>query len=140
MIDPLANYPGYLLRRASAFAMANLGKRLKGLGLSPTEATILNVIDANPNANQSDIGRLLDIARANMAPLVARLAGRDLIERQPVDKRSHGLVLTRAGRTLTAKAKKVFAEHETALLTRIPKAQREAFFAALGGLLDRDPT
>ena len=71
MIDPLTNYPGYLLRRASAAAMANLAKRLKKLNLSPTEATILNVIDANPNANQSDIGRLLDIARANMAPLVS---------------------------------------------------------------------
>jgi DNA-binding MarR family transcriptional regulator len=139
MIDPLTNYPGYLLRRASALAMANLAKRLKKLNLSPTEATILNVIDANPNANQSDIGRLLDIARANMAPLVSRLAGRNLIERQPVDKRSHGLVLTRPGRTLMAKTKKIFAEHETALLSRIPEAQRESFFSGVRALLDRDP-
>jgi len=138
MIDPLANYPGYLLRRASAVAMANLAKRLKRLDLSPTEATILNVIDANPNANQSDIGRLLDIARANMAPLVSRLAGRKLIERQPVDKRSHGLVLTRTGRNLTSKIKKVFAEHETALLARIPEVQREVFFSAVRALLGRD--
>ena len=139
MIDPLTNYPGYLLRRASAIAMGNLASRLKTLDLSPTEATVLNVIDANPNANQSDIGRLLDIARANMAPLVSRLAGRDLIERQPVDKRSHGLVLTRSGRTLMAKTKKIFAEHETALLSRIPEAQREAFFSGVRALLERDP-
>jgi len=139
MIDPLTNYPGYLLRRASALAMANLAKRLKKLNLSPTEATILNVIDANPNANQSDIGRLLDIARANMAPLVSRLAGRNLVERQPVDKRSHGLVLTRSGRTLMAKTKMIFAEHETALLSRIPEAQREAFFSGVRALLIRDP-
>jgi DNA-binding MarR family transcriptional regulator len=138
MIDPLANYPGYLLRRASAAAMASLAKRLKRLDLSPTEATILNVIDANPNANQSDIGRLLDIARANMAPLVSRLAGRKLIERQPVDKRSHGLVLTRTGRNLAAKTKKAFAEHETALLTRIPEGQREVFFAGVRALLGPD--
>ena len=139
MIDPLTNYPGYLLRRASALAMANLARRLKKLSLSPTEATILNVIDANPNANQSDIGRLLDIARANMAPLVSRLAGRNLIERQPVDKRSHGLVLTRSGRTLMAKTKRIFAEHETALLSRIPEAQREAFFSGVRALANRDP-
>jgi len=138
MIDPLTNYPGYLLRRASAVAMANLAKRLKRLDLSPAEATILNVIDANPNANQSDIGRLLDIARANMAPIVSRLAGRKLIERQPVDKRSHGLVLTRTGHNLTSKIKKVFAEHETALLTRIPEVHRDLFFSALRALLARD--
>jgi DNA-binding MarR family transcriptional regulator len=139
MIDPLTNYPGYLLRRASAMAMGNLASRLKTLELSPTEATVLSVIDANPNANQSDIGRLLDIARANMAPLVSRLAERDLIERQPVDKRSHGLVLTRTGRNLTAKIKRIFAEHEAKLLARIPVAQRDLFFSVMRALLDRDP-
>jgi DNA-binding MarR family transcriptional regulator len=140
MIDPLNNYPGYLLRRASAIAMGNLAKRLKALDLSPTEATVLNVIDANPNASQSDIGRLLDIASANMAPLASRLAERDLIERRPVDKRSHGLVLTGAGRKMMAKIKKSFAEHEADLLARIPKAQREYFFSSLRALLTGDPT
>src|SRR5580700_2491940 len=138
MIDPMSDYPGYLLRRASAMAMARLAKHLKALHLNPTDATVLYVIDANPNSKQSEIGRLLDIARANMAPLVSRLAGRDLIERQPVDKRSHGLVLTRSGRTLMAKTKKVFAEHEAALLSRIPEAQREAFFSGVRALLERD--
>jgi DNA-binding MarR family transcriptional regulator len=139
MIDPLNNYPGYLLRRASAIAMGNLAKRLKGLDLSPAEATVLNVIDANPNASQSDIGRLLDIASANMAPLVFRLADRNLVERRPVDKRSHGLVLTGAGRNLTAKIKKIFAEHEADLLARIPKALRESFFSGVRALLLGDP-
>ena len=139
MIDPLNNYPGYLLRRASAVAMGNLAKRLKAMNLSPTEATVLTVIDANPNAGQSDIGRLLDIASANMAPLVSRLADRDLVERRPVDGRSHGLVLTGTGRRMTAKIKTIFAEHEADLLSRIPKAQRESFFAGLRGLLDREP-
>ena len=131
MIDPLTNYPGYLLRRASAVAMGRLAKQLKGFQLSPTEATVLTVIDANPGANQSDICRLLDIARANMAPLVSRLADRDLIERQPVDKRSHGLTLTRTGRSLTAKVKTVFGEHEADLLANIPAAQRELFFTVI---------
>jgi DNA-binding MarR family transcriptional regulator len=139
MIDPLKSYPGYLLRRASAAAMGRLAKRLKALHLSPTEATVLNVIDANPSANQSDIGRLLDIARANMAPLVSRLAARDLIERQPVDKRSHGLVLTRSGRSLAEKIKKAFAEHEAELLAKIPAPQRAAFFSALRALSEREP-
>jgi|SRR5450631_222703 DNA-binding MarR family transcriptional regulator len=138
MIDPLENYPGYLLRRASAVAMANLAKRLRSLDLSPTEATVLNVIDANPNASQADIGRLLDIATANMAPLVSRLADRDLVERRPLDRRSHGLVLTGTGRRMTAKIKKIFAEHEADLLARIPKAQRETFISGLRALLPGD--
>jgi DNA-binding MarR family transcriptional regulator len=137
MIDPLIDYLGYLLRRASAVAMGNLAKRLKAISLSPTEATVLTVIDANPNAGQSDIGRLLDIASANMAPLVSRLADRDLVERRPVDGRSHGLVLTGTGRKMTAKIRTIFAEHEADLLARIPKAQRESFFSGVRALLLR---
>jgi DNA-binding MarR family transcriptional regulator len=135
MIDPMSDYPGYLLRRASALAMARLGKHLKVLHLNPTDATVLNVIDANPNSKQSEIGRMLDIARANMAPLVSRLAERDLIERQPVDGRSHGLVLSRAGRALIPRIKSAFAEHEEALMRAIPASQRRAFVAALRAML-----
>ncbi len=136
MIDPSKNDPGYLLRRASAMAMGILAKRLKALDLSPAEATVLNVIAANPNASQADIGRLLDIATANIAPLVSRLADRDLIERRPLDKRSHGLVLTPTGRKLTTRIQKVFAAHETELLKSIPEAHREPFFAVVRALIE----
>jgi DNA-binding MarR family transcriptional regulator len=111
MIDPMSGYPGYLLRRASALAMARLAKRLKTLHLSPTDATVLSVIDANPNSKQSEIGRVLDIARANMAPL------------------------SRAGRALIPRIKSAFAQHEAALVKEIPASQRRAFVAGLRALL-----
>jgi DNA-binding MarR family transcriptional regulator len=135
MIDPMSDYPGYLLRRASALAMARLAKQLKALHLNPTDATVLNVIDANPNSKQSEIGRVLDIARANMAPLISRLAERGLIERQPVDGRSHGLILSRSGRALIPRIKSAFAEHEAALVKNISTSQRRAFTAALRAML-----
>jgi DNA-binding MarR family transcriptional regulator len=131
MIDPMKAYPGYLLRRASVMAMSRLAKHLKVLHLSPTEASVLTVIDANPNGKQSEIGRLLDIASANMAPLISRLAERGLIERQRVDGRSHGLVLSRSGRTLTARVKKTIAAQEQHLVSKIPAAQRRSFLAGL---------
>ena len=37
-IDPLANYPGYLLRRVSVVSMSELAQRLKALQLRPAEA------------------------------------------------------------------------------------------------------
>ena len=130
-IDPLENYPGYALRRASAATMARLARRFAALDLRAAEASVLMVIDANPNITQSEIGRMLDIASANMAPLVSRLADRDLIERQPVDGRSHGLALTNMGRGVTVKVKKAVATHEEELLSKIPAAQRKSFIAAL---------
>lgn len=111
--------------------MAKLASRFAALDLRPAEATVLMVIDANPNITQSEIGRMLDIASANMAPLVSRLADRELVERQPVDGRSHGLALTSTGRSVTTKVKKAVAIHEEELLSKIPASQRKTFLAAL---------
>lgn len=115
-------------------AMAGLAKRLDALGLRPTEATVLNAIDANPSSTQSDIGRLLTIARANMAPLVSRLEARDLIERKAVNGRSHGLVLTARGRALAVKVKKTVDDFEQVLLERIPASHRDGFVRGLRSL------
>jgi DNA-binding MarR family transcriptional regulator len=131
LIDPLKDLPGYALRRASAAFMANLAARLAALDLRPAEATVLLVIGANPAITQSEIGRLLDIASANMAPLIARLADRNLLLREPVDGRSHALTLSEPGQRLTTKARQVIEELESGLLERIPKPHRSAFLAAL---------
>jgi len=131
MLDPLQDYPGYLLRRASAVAMADLSKRLSALDLRPSEATVLLTIDTNPNATLSDIGLLLEIASPNMAPLIARLEGRSLIAREPVDGRSHALSLAPRGRAMTDQIRKIVAEHEAALLDKIPAATRGAFLKGL---------
>ena len=131
VVDPLKDFPGYALRRASSVAIAGLARRLAALDLRPAEASVLMVIQANPNVTQSEIGRLLDVASANMAPLVSRLEDRDLIEREPVDGRSHGLTLSEAGRVLTLRAKKTIVAHEEEILSRIPASQRAAFLAGL---------
>ena len=138
MIDPMKGYPGYLLRRVSAASMGVLGRRLEALDLRPSEATVLLVIDSNPGARPSDVGRLLDIASAHMAPLVARLAEQQLIERQAVDGRSHGLLLSGRGRALTARIHAIVDRHEEELLARIPARQREAFVTALRCLLEQE--
>lgn len=131
MIDPLKDYPGYLLRRASAVAMADLAKRLRALDLRPTEATTLLTIDANPNATLSEVGRRLEIASANMAPLVARLESRELIERKPMDGRSHALFLTQRGHGVVVQVKRIVSEHENDLLNKIPPSARNAFLKGL---------
>src|SRR3954468_14861022 len=115
--------------------MQKLARELAPLDLRPSEASVLLVIEVNPNITQSEIGRMLEIAGANMAPLVGRLEKRELVERQPVDGRSHGLELTAAGRALCVRAKKVMKSHEDNLLARIPPAQPAAVFFFLPTLL-----
>jgi DNA-binding MarR family transcriptional regulator len=108
-----------------------LAKRLAALELRPAEASVLMVIGANPGITQSEIGRLLDIAGANMAPLINRLHTRGLLEKQPLNGRSHALSLSESGRALHARTQKTFERHEEELLGRLPKRLREPFLEAL---------
>ena len=71
-----------------------------------------------------------------MAPLVGRLEKRKLIERRPLDGRSHALQLTPSGRALTLRAQKVMTSHEEQLSSRIPPELRTAFLAVLQALWD----
>lgn len=146
LIDPLRDLPGYLLRRASVDLMAKLSGRLATLQLRPAEATVLMVIGANPGVTQSEIGRLLDIATANMTPLAARLTSRELIVRERVDGRSHGLKLSESGRRLTRRARHTMDSFEKEMLERIPSSQRAAFLSVLrllaaesGAMTDKVP-
>ena len=122
--DPLDSLVGYNLRRLSVATMADLAESLKPLGLKPTTAALLFVVGANPGITQSDAGKVLGVLRANMAPLVAGLAKRGLLERERRDGRSHGLQLSAAGRTLQRSAWKLTQAHEDRLFGRLSVAAR----------------
>jgi DNA-binding MarR family transcriptional regulator len=134
LIDPLKDFPGYALRRASVAATARLAQRLEPMQLRPAEAAVLLLIGANPGVTQSELGRALDIASANMAPLAMRLRRRALVVREAVDGRSRALLLTAAGRAMTRRVRRTMAEHEAELLSRVPRAQRRALLGALWAL------
>jgi len=134
MQDPLTNLAGYLLRRASNAALADLNARLARLNLRHADVAMLMLIESSPGITQSAAGRVLDIQRANMVPFVARLEGRGLIERRQVDRRSQGLELTRRGRVLLSRARGVVRAHEAALLKRVPRQLQPLVVPLLGAL------
>lgn len=134
--DPMRRLTGYALRRASSAVMADVAGNLRPLGLRPVEATVLLVIGSRPGATQSDIGRLLNILRANMTPLAIGLERSGLVRREKTDGRSRGLVLTEKGTSLAAKVQKVFEESDRSIVRRVPKKHREVFVAALYALWD----
>ena len=134
MPDPLVGLAGYLLRRASAAAVAELNQRLSGLGLRHADVAMLMLVGASAGITQSAAGRVLDIQRANMVPFVARLEALGLLERRQMDRRSQALDLTRRGRMLLARARRVVSAHETALLKRVPERLRPMVFPVLKAL------
>jgi DNA-binding MarR family transcriptional regulator len=137
--DPLLKLPGYVLRRASAATLAALNERLAPLELRHADVALLMLIEFTPGLTQSQAGRILDIQRANMVPFVARLEARRIIARRQVDGRSQALDLTDSGRMLLARARRVVAAHEAALLRRVPKKLRPLVLPVLTALWGRRP-
>jgi len=134
MQDPLTHYPGYSLRRAANATAAELAARLSDVGLKQVDASLLLLIDANPDVTASALGRELDIQRANMVPLLKRLEDAGLIDRNPLDGKSQGLVLTAAGHAKHGEALSIIEAFEAELLTRIPAEHRTHLLPALDAL------
>jgi DNA-binding MarR family transcriptional regulator len=134
--NPLKTLLGYQIRRAWAAMSSDLAQAVEDLDLTLTEMSILLLVEANPNITQSEICRELSLHRANVAPLAATLSQRDLIEREAVDRRSHGLTLSPLGKSLAREARRRIGEHEKKFLARIPAGEREALLHRINALWD----
>lgn len=137
MKDPLANYPGYLLRRAAHASGSELAVRLEPLGLRQSDVSMLILIKANPGITASALGRMLDIQRANMVPILKRMEDADLIVREAIDGKSVGLELTANGAARLADAQAVIDTFEAELVESVPAEHRDHLLPALAALWQR---
>jgi DNA-binding MarR family transcriptional regulator len=122
---------GYHLRRLSVVVMGDLTDSLAPLKLRPAGATVLIMIATNPGVTQSELGKALGILPANMAPIIAALIKRELIERKPVDGRSQALSLTAAGQSLCRKTRKAISDHDDRLFGSLTHAAKTRMLAQL---------
>lgn len=103
-----------------------LEPRLKPLGLTAKQVTILWLAEANPDITQIEISRFLGIERATIHQFTKSLVKNGMIAIEPShsDRRATRLQLTDKGRLAVEQARAVIAEHETeatAMLTPIER-------------------
>ena len=122
--EPLLRLTGYVLRRASTAALAELSHQLAPLDLRPIDAALLVLLDAAPQVTHSEAAETLGLRRPNLVPIVAGLEKRGLIERNKLDFRSEGLALTEQGSALLGKALQVIEPYEEQLIQRVPEKLR----------------
>lgn len=128
---PFAPFSGYQLRLASNTMMHELGEILRQHSLTVVEATVLLFVARNEGCLQRLLGGKLNIASANLTPMLSKLEKRQFIRREPIDGRSKGLFLTEPGNELASNVWKDMVVFEKALLERIPASLRGAFMEAL---------
>jgi DNA-binding MarR family transcriptional regulator len=130
LASPLDTLLGYRLRRASMAMMSALMEALRPFNLSAGEASFLILVGANPGCRQSDVGRALEIKRANLTPLVGRMKARGLVVDTPIDGRSLSLALTQDGIALQGEVLARAAASDGRFADQLPLDEK-ALLAAL---------
>lgn len=137
----LSTHPGHLARRLQQAHSLLWGAMVSEETTSPQFA-VLNALEEKPGVDQRTLSEHVHLDRSTIADLVARLAGRGLIERvrDPADGRRNVLKLTGEGRQVhkklagrTTRMNRVFlapldpAEQQTLLqlLARVAGAAEE---------------
>lgn len=125
---------GYCLAQASAAGNRvfdeHIGVRL---GLRRVDYTVLVLVDANPEATNRRLARLLDLSMPYLTITMDKLAARGLVTRtrSQTDRRSSLLRLTHDGRQLLRKAERIAATMEAELLSSLTPGEAALLFELL---------
>jgi DNA-binding MarR family transcriptional regulator len=127
--------------RAVGFTVSSIGyavarrfrQTLAPLQLEPREFALLRTIGAAEGISQQAAGERLQIPPSRMVAFVDELEARELLERRqnPLDRRTHALYLTPAGRELLGRAFVLASELERHLCALLDTAEREQLLELL---------
>ena len=131
MPGALPDLLGYRLRLAQQAVFRDFAASVQGL--SPGRVGLLIFIDANPGVTQSRLAEAAARDRSTMVGVLDQLEARGLVERRRgEDRRTNGLWLTRAGRTLLAGALRAITRHEARIAARLSAPERRQLLDLLG--------
>jgi DNA-binding MarR family transcriptional regulator len=121
---------GYRLRLAQQAVFRDFARAIPEA--SPGRAGILLLIDANAGVTQSRLAQAVGLDRSTLVGVLHTLEARGLVERRRgEDRRTNGLWLTRAGRTLLGGLKRRIRVHERRVAARLTAAERAQLIALL---------
>ena len=131
--DRLDAQIGYNLRRASALALNDFAVEFADAALRPVTYGMLVLIDERPGISAAELCRLLGMKSANMAPLLAELEERGLVERDEhaQDRRVQLLALTKAAKAAMPAWRLKVRNHEDRFLQRLTKKERATLLRLL---------
>ncbi|HEX4470586.1 MAG TPA: MarR family transcriptional regulator [Nocardioides sp.] len=126
---------GFLLKHVQAGFARRHARHLAPLGVTGRETAVLLAI-GRASVSQVDLARRLGLDRTTMVALVDSLEAHGLAERgtHATDRRRHAVVLTAAGRSTLARAKKASDAAEKEFLSALSAPDAEVFRRCLTAL------
>jgi len=125
---------GYRLAQAAAATNRVFDERLgKPLSLRRVDYTILVLVDANHDATNRQLARLLGLSMPYLTVTLDKLVAKGLLTRVPnvADRRSSLLRLSKEGKRLVRKADAIAETMEGALLGRLTQGEGAILFELL---------
>ena len=124
---------GYRLRLAQQAVFRDFGESVSDL--PPGRVGILLIIDANPGVTQTRLAQAIGLDRSTLVGVLHALEARSLVERRRgTDRRTNGLLLTRAGRALVTDLKRRIRVHERRVAARLTAEERTQLLELLARL------
>ena len=121
---------GYRLRLAQQAVFRDFGESVSDL--PPGRVGILLLIEANPGVTQTRLAQAVGLDRSTLVGVLDVLEARGLVERRRgEDRRTNGLLLTRAGRALVAGLKRRIRAHERRVAARLTTEEKDQLLALL---------
>ncbi|WP_170958840.1 MarR family transcriptional regulator [Magnetospirillum sp. 15-1] len=125
-LDILDDIVGYRLRRAQVVVYQDYVRTVGSLDIRPSQFAALTIIGANPGLSQTTLAATMGIDRSGAVILIDALEGKGLASRvpSPVDRRTYAIMLTENGQKTLAELKRLVAEHDLRITSKLSDAER----------------
>ena len=110
-----------------------IDRELSEIAISQAEAHVLSHLSEGGPCSIADVHHSFGHRRSTLTSILNRLEDRGLIAREihPDDRRSYLLRLTRDGRPVASKARRILEQLEAAALSRVSESQVASFTAVI---------
>lgn len=135
---PLADRPGFLVRRLHQIHVALFAEECAKFRITPVQYSLLTALERDAPLDQVSLAREIGIDRANCTDVLRRLEERRLVQRKasPADSRAKLCELTPAGRKLLGRMVAAAQRAHDRTIAALPAREREAFVRSLARLVE----
>jgi len=135
---PLADRPGFLIRRLHQIHVALFAEACAPFGITPVQYSVMTALEREGALDQMSLAAEIGIDRANATDVIRRLEGRGVLRRRAgeSDSRMKMCSLTPAGRRLAARMRPAVEQVHRRTVAALPRRERAAFLASLVRLVE----
>lgn len=130
--------PGYLIRRLHQIHVAIFLEECAEYGITPVQYAVMTALLNHPGADQVTIARDAAIDRTSVADVLARLAQRGLVRREPgkKDRRMRVAALTTEGERIARDMEHASLAAQAKLIAPLPMAKRKQLMELMTELVE----